>query len=633
MNSIKLEQLLDQLSSPDPVARRQAVAELGTLRDNRAVVALLDHLADGDPEIEDAAAQALVRMKGREVASRLVTLLGVEKVNLRNHARELLRLMANDAPDLIYSLMDESDNDLRIFAAELLENVNSPLATRVLIKTLEDPEPNVRAAAAISLGRRGETSSVSPLIRKLDDEEWVRFAVVEALAEIGDASAVEPLLKTMENGSELTKAHIAEALGRFSDPRTAGPLMKAMRSYDGPLLSQLIATLIKAADQNTLKKLESGVKNRLSSSFVQALADPMPKVRADALLGLSILGDITSVESILELARKDNPPEVNELIVMALVSIGEKEPLIKALADSHPQVVLAAIGALSRLGGEDIVGSLIPTLGHQAPAVRRLTALSLGQMSDPRAVPALINALEDEDPEVRGQVIKALGRLGDGRAVPSLAKLLSQQHPQVSHLALEALVTISGPEVRNLFIKGLSSQDPACRELCARGLGRQELAGSYEDLLFLIDDADVHVRRAAVSAILACGDPSCLDHLAGVLEDPATEVRATLVNGLAQLNHPECKKFWLKALEDPSPEVRLNAVKGLGRTGAPEALEPLLELIENPDPHLRKSAALALGEIGASQATDRLMALLSDPDPQVRSAALAALQQIEGGWG
>lgn len=63
---------------------------MSRLGDPRAVPALVDRLSDVDNEVRISVVQALASIGGREVAARLVPLLSVEQVGLRNTAIEAL---------------------------------------------------------------------------------------------------------------------------------------------------------------------------------------------------------------------------------------------------------------------------------------------------------------------------------------------------------------------------------------------------------------------------------------------------------------------------------------------------------------------------------------------------------------
>jgi HEAT repeat protein len=104
----------------------------------------------------------------------------------------------------------------------------------VLLGCLEDPVPEVRAAAARALGDHGDLEAVKPLCRILE-RDWNLEAVeaaAYALGQLGDAKAVTPLLRVLRDGT-LTgdvRGCAAEQLAGLPDDRAIKPLTRAL--YD-----------------------------------------------------------------------------------------------------------------------------------------------------------------------------------------------------------------------------------------------------------------------------------------------------------------------------------------------------------------------------------------------------------------
>ncbi len=407
-----------QLKSPDPALRRRALDLLAERGGPGSVAAMINLLDDGDPEVEEAAARQLVTRRGREVVARLVPLLSVEKIGLRNRARELLLRLGQDAPDLILPLLRDPDPDLRIFAAEILKGIKSPRTAKALNQALSDPDPNVRAAAALSLGARREALAVRELIGHLSDEGWVAFAAVEALAAIGDPLALEPLLAVLRNGSPLMQAKVAEALRSFDGPRVAEAALAAISAAEGITLQQLIFTLVRTAPPSLLEGLPAHLRERIAAGLREALGDPQPQAKRDALLGLALMHDEASMPAVVAQARLPQPPDIRALIEQTLFTIGRVVPLVEAARDPEPRVAHRGGGGPGPAGWRDRPGALVEALAHPAAEVRQLAVRSLGGQGDPRPLAALLLATQDPAPAVRRQAAWALGRLKQPRPSP-----------------------------------------------------------------------------------------------------------------------------------------------------------------------------------------------------------------------
>ena len=145
------------------------------------VGALVKHL--NDPEHRDAAARALGQLQAEEAVPALLCLLSDRFVRPRRAA------------------------------TVALGRIGSMDATGALVRTLErDESDQVRAYAASSLGRIGDSESVPGLIKALQDPSHVvRVSAIEALGRIGDPSALEPLDLARSGEGWLVRRQIRKA--------------------------------------------------------------------------------------------------------------------------------------------------------------------------------------------------------------------------------------------------------------------------------------------------------------------------------------------------------------------------------------------------------------------------------------
>ena len=79
-----------------------------------------------------------------------------------------------------------------------------------------DPNPEVQAKAAESLGKLGEVAVTPLLLAALSDSnKTVQCSVIQALGLLGDESAVPKLLEVLDKGTIATRQTAAEALGHI----------------------------------------------------------------------------------------------------------------------------------------------------------------------------------------------------------------------------------------------------------------------------------------------------------------------------------------------------------------------------------------------------------------------------------
>lgn len=93
-----------------------------------------------------------------------------------------------------------------------------------LVSVLDDPDPDLRACAALALGRVGAGSAASVLAERLgDDSAFVASIAADALSMLGER-AVTPLAGKLDDGSPHVRLLAVRALGQTKSQSAIGPL-------------------------------------------------------------------------------------------------------------------------------------------------------------------------------------------------------------------------------------------------------------------------------------------------------------------------------------------------------------------------------------------------------------------------
>jgi len=105
--------------------------------------------------------------------------------------------------------------EVRCAAAETLGEVAEPWACDELLVLLKDVMPEIRAAAVVALRRHG-TAATAVLIRAVEDADpKVAIPAADLLGELKDLDAVRPLLLVMKFGTIEIRAAATRALIRY----------------------------------------------------------------------------------------------------------------------------------------------------------------------------------------------------------------------------------------------------------------------------------------------------------------------------------------------------------------------------------------------------------------------------------
>jgi HEAT repeat protein len=292
-----------------------------------------------------------------------------------------------------------------------------------------------------------------------------------------------------------------------------------------------------------------------------------------------------------------NDPEVTVRIeaVKAIVEIGSQyslDPLRQALADSDAEVQIRATDGLVNfyLPGYVKTG-LSGAISRTGAAVRA----KFRSETDARAIepwidvrPEIIGALgkllrESPNADAKANAARALGVLRGRAALEDLHAALRSKDSRLMYESLVALQKIrdpkSGAAVAFLF---RDPEEPiAAAALETAGLVRAvEVAPDIE--LAWNRAPSVRIRRAALTALAALGDPKMRIHFAPALNDKDEWIRAAGAEGLARLNDKNDVQGLQKVFdEERRMPPRLAAAFGLVSHGRTETAEmtPLTYLI------------------------------------------------------
>lgn len=264
--------LLPMMTDTNASVRSAAAWALRRSRADAAVAALRPLLKDDDEHVRAAAVGALCHNSGSALLSELAR-LGREDVSgsVRYRAISGLAVIGDPAalPVAVAALGDYSAavreraalvalealadatvgeqlarqathefSPTRRLVMYLLFRFGEPeVALPVLTTGLKDPEPLVRAEAALSLGRRharGKLPSVLPLLR--DDDDHVRGVAAYVVGELGTAGNRETLQPGLTDESAFVRAATAEALQHLGDATVKPPDgFKAAELFTYPL--------------------------------------------------------------------------------------------------------------------------------------------------------------------------------------------------------------------------------------------------------------------------------------------------------------------------------------------------------------------------------------------------------------
>jgi HEAT repeat protein len=531
-----------------------------------------------------------------------------------------------------------------------------PSAIPILVHHLGDPNDDVRAVAAGTLGRLHAFDTLHLVVPLAQDANLaVRQSAVEALGALAAGGPQTAPRKRWRTWSLRTAERLERLLG-WGPPRVnplpANPIELAVTTLQGALADESAGVRMQSAQAlGQIGPRAAGVVPDL----IGRLKDEAETVRcqaAEALgqVGAAEEGTVAALTGLLE----DPSPAVKGAAARALGALKKAAApavpaLVPLLQDRDEEVRSAAAAAIAAVGplDEQATGSLVEGLESPDSVVRAQTAEALGTIgaAAQEAAPALVEALADDNDRVRARAVKALGQMGEGAAevaVPSLKRALRDQDNWVSALAAEALGQMgeSADDAVPALIRSLKHANPLVRGNSAEALGKlgQCAAGARQALEKASRDEEGGVRAQAVRALGKIGapTPSSQEVALSALRDDDPGVRRAAVEAVGEWGDSnEAVVTGLTGLlEDANDPVKVEAVRVLPRlAGAtPAVIDGLCRrLLEDDSAWVQEQAALALGKLGpaAVAAGEPLLRAAQTGEASVREQAMRAIALIQ----
>lgn len=465
-----------------------------------------------------------------------------------------------------------------------------------------------------------------------DDAERMRTQAAESLGYRGESRAVPPLLAALERPepSPRVRAAVYSALGRLGDARTV------------PVLGDCLTREAREEVRATCVSALAGVGGDESLSFVLAAygSDDSIIVRRRAVDALGAFPQPASVRLLSELLGNEDAA-LRRRAVAALGHTGSRAataPLLAHLETASQNERPVVVEALGRLRDASATDALLAELERaREPRLRAHIAMALAMIRAPSAYDALVGMLSDPVPAVRFHAVQGLRNLGRSEAAGELVALYRAESTRVADrsprsLVMDAPVVLAALALQTDILRALTELD-APRGLPAfLDAARTVSVDRDSQVALRVAEALYERRRLALYGLGYTRSPVATDLLAGPqgIGDADARLRAVAVRSLAVLDGHASLARLLLALGDPVADVRGTSAKVLGRLGDGRAVAPLLETLRDESGEVRRQAALALGYLGDPAARATLLSMAdADPAEKVREAAAYAAKLLE----
>ncbi|MGQ9732712.1 MAG: HEAT repeat domain-containing protein [Candidatus Zipacnadales bacterium] len=592
-----------QIVAEEPAKIAEAEAALAKVPKDLIIDDLVMDILKSDPPSADqkeeaakylrrvATAKAIVTAKSRQLLTPAIVeqLLTHEKADVRATGCELLGTYG----DQTYTLTGD------VVGAPLAEEEAQKMVAPLLERLQTDPEWTVRRKAAIALGRLQlaamKGKATKPLIAALDDPRPdVKAAAAQALGMIAAARPFDTTaLKWVEGLPNETALAAAQPLAltlRKNRAGAASELAVALEKVGPPAIPHLIPALSHSDDEVRLLATQTiasiGTEAAVVPLAQYSLFDPVVAVRQTAADALRELATPAVIPHLIR-ALNDSDWKVYYAAKDALARLGATAvpQLVKALSSDNARVAYTAEQALAAIRGP-AVEPLIVSLSSRDPQVLRWVSIALGEIGYDAVAPAARVLRTNANPSTRAAAARALGHTGYADAVKPLLEAANDPVSEVRIAVASALVKLGDPRATPTLIKLLQDRDLAVRSATMERLTEWYDPPTVPALAKLLDAKDEDVKRRA--AIL-------LGHHVGGQE----ELRAAVASATTAGEAHDVAQAVMNDIADATDDLIAN--KNLAK-----AQRLLEEYAKATDPGPRYAAVAAIATVARRTSNDQV---------------------------
>ena len=381
-----------------------------------------------------------------------------------------------------------------------------------------------------------------------------------------------------------------------NDPQFLAAMLAMVADPELPVRVQVLSVLARSGHFEQHAPAQQGLEQLLNA--------PEPAQRA---AGVRVLGQISAAHTLQRLFAFLADP-ADEVRLEAAVAL-EKFAARPALAAQIVPQIGKNIDALLQDPVERVRQAVLTILRHDS-------AQALKQ--------PLLRALKDSSPQIRATAVETLARMGKS-VIPVIHPELNASDPQLRKMAAVVLSRINPREFGAVIIGtnitgnllviyrnyGLVEALAACR--------------SYPGIAILqsaLYEQNQRLREEIFYLLEAIHNPTAIRVIKESLHNPSARMRTNAVEALESFTSPQTASLIAPLFELESAATQIFALsKATWEMEPPDTAQAIREVAGNSDePWLRTITTFALGEIGASFAPKNILPQKSATAESVRLA-------------
>jgi HEAT repeat protein len=420
---------------------------------------------------------------------------------------------------LVKSYLTSDDPAERSEALAILRQARDSQTAEAVRKLTDDPEPNVRAQALLTLEALLPADELVPILQDkcADKSPRVSEQALAILAGVPGPDAHAALLQVRSVLPSESLANWAAALARREERPSEAIISELLDASDASVRAAAVTITERHPDSTPV------------SRRVTLLNDANSLVRARAINALRDAKDDRRVREAVIARLNDSSSRVRRAALEWLEGLTLDPRTVEArLEDPDSTVRTAAVRVVARLGNADTAMKLIDRLGDREVIVAQAASDQLGTQSDPRLVETLIGLLQADSDQVARLSARSLGLMKAANAIGPLQQLSDHRSEPVRAAAYEAIGRIGRSEVVPWLLDRVANESGYARAAINEALGRLKDSKSLDHLIADCQYSDKNSKGLNPALFGPRGGPP-------PYPPPATAVATAAVRALGEL--------------------------------------------------------------------------------------------------
>jgi len=430
------------------------------------------------------------------------------------------------------------DRSLALVEIAKIKDTNFLPEIRSLLKN--DPNPAVRASAALALADLQDKNSTKDIVNLFKDKDITPDIVLDSLTRMKDSSAANAIIPYLDSDNHTYRLLAVEALSTIGTNSSSDTIISmATKNKDfekAKTYAMVIGKLKLAKGESILLQIAENSEpsptlaaaylglGRIKSKkaipiLTKAIGSDFEKGRENSSFALKEIGDTSANPLLIEyLKNKNREIQFSAADVLSNLFDTKTADRILQFLDSNDKSVFAPSAfVLGKYKYESARKKIESITKDKSNPDREILAQSLGWLQNKESIPLLKEILQEKDGEGRYGAAWSLGMLNAEEAVELLEEAANGKDNKLTRIAIESLGQIRSPKSLNFLAKKVESNKELSAVLLAAiaSIPGEESANILDKYAL---SSEIIIQKAALQAILQRKDKVNTKVLIQILE-------------------------------------------------------------------------------------------------------------------